>query len=103
MFELRLLSFRNQLGVDNAGQCCGVRTNNENCMGSCMTFFNVCLSHYERKISADPQQSVSCTFGQSETPVIGYNSFNLTSRDSVDNFVNPIRLDFGYSWLVSVA
>ncbi|XP_014672050.1 PREDICTED: delta-like protein B [Priapulus caudatus] len=99
VFELQLISFRNQLGLDNEGECCGVRTSSGSCAGSCMTFFNVCLSHYEKKLSADPQP-VSCTFGQSETSVLRRNSFNLTSRDTLgSSFVNPIRLEFPYSWL----
>ncbi|KAI8482114.1 Delta-like protein 4 [Branchiostoma belcheri] len=92
VFELRLESFSNPTGTTQAGACCGSSGRPEAaCSAPCRTFFRVCLKHYQAHVSPDPP----CTFGSLETPVLGGNSFDI---QDTDNFANPIRLPFSFTW-----
>lgn len=94
-FELQLLSFKNDQGLDSDGNCCNGYRTGTGCSGLCRTFFSICLKHYQATISPDPP----CTFGSITTPRLGDNSFNFS--DSADSFTNPISLPFDFAWPVS--
>ncbi|XP_013393696.1 delta-like protein D isoform X2 [Lingula anatina] len=94
VFELDLLSFKNQQGVNANNNCCNGRKlagSMGPCSQSCRTFFRICLKHYQVHISTDSQ----CTFGEIITPVLGNNSF--IPRHSAE-FHNPSRFPFDFSW-----
>lgn len=101
VFELRLISFKNEHGLNMEGNCCnGVRTSSPYgsgivCSSSCRTFFTVCLTHYQNVIPDDPK----CTFGYVTTDVLGGNNVDFENSDS---FTNPIRFQFeNVTWPVS--
>lgn len=99
LFELRLKSFRNDLGKESLGGCCTERsTQNGTCIGTCKTRFRVCLKHYQAKIDT----TSPCTFGDVVTPVLGDNSFNLTqSQYNSQQSDSSIRFPFDFTWPVS--
>nr|BAK53861.1 delta [Gryllus bimaculatus] len=100
VFELRLKSFRNNLGQRTTlGKCCsGERPASAGgaCAVPCRTRFRVCLKHYQAKI--DP--SSPCTFGDVITPVLGGNNISLedTAPVAEDGFTNPMRFHFEFTW-----
>ena len=80
VFELKLVDFKNNRGVNHEGNCCtGIREGGI-CRETCKTFFRICLNHYQATISPDPK----CTFGEVTTPVIGDNTFQFPP--SLDSF-----------------
>ena len=95
VFEVRILSYINELGLDAEGNCCEKSPKpspldiSQRCSEKCRTFFRICLKHYQVKIDVDNSH---CTFGQYITPVLI--SDNLKLSDS-------IKFDFNFSWPVS--
>ncbi|CAG0912469.1 unnamed protein product [Notodromas monacha] len=80
VFQLRLRSFRNDLGIDNEGRCCsGFPTSTGRCSGFCRTKIRVCLKHYQSNID----HTTPCTFGEYVTPVLGNNSLKFNVDDEV--------------------
>nr|ADK93982.1 delta [Eucidaris tribuloides] len=95
IFELRLNSFTNDQGLDFNGHCCGNTTSDGNtnqCVGSCKTFFSVCLLHFLFEIPEEPTSS-QCTFSHLETPILGENTFPIS-----DGLYNPIQIPFNIDW-----
>ncbi|KAK6181383.1 hypothetical protein SNE40_009243 [Patella caerulea] len=93
VFELKLTSFLNEHGLNYDGNCCnGLRTGGV-CSSTCKTFFRVCLTHYQAKISKNPP----CSFANITTKVLGNNSINFDS-DLAADFINPIQFKFQFSW-----
>nr|AKP06498.1 transmembrane protein delta [Platynereis dumerilii] len=92
VFELQLLSFMNEKGLNADGNCChGYRTGS-GCSESCKTFFKICLKHYQANISPGPP----CTFGSITTGVVGDNTFEFP--DPHPSFSNPISFPFDFAW-----
>lgn len=95
VFELHLTQFRNANGLNADGNCCnGIRTGGK-CSSTCRTFFRICLSHYQAKISEDP----ICTFASLTSPVLGENDLEFQDIPSID-FENPIQFPITFSWPV---
>ncbi|KAL5008933.1 hypothetical protein ScPMuIL_014514 [Solemya velum] len=93
VFELHLTQFRNANGLNADGNCCnGIRTGGK-CSSTCRTFFRICLSHYQAKISEDP----ICTFASLTSPVLGENDLEFQDIPSID-FENPIQFPITFSW-----
>ncbi|XP_077286660.1 uncharacterized protein LOC143911581 [Arctopsyche grandis] len=100
LFELRLKSFKNELGRGRSGGCCvgGPRTSSapassSPCAAPCRTRFRVCLKHYQTNVDT----TSPCTFGDVTTPVLGENNLNMTDSP-VEGFINPIRFPFDFNW-----
>jgi len=96
VFEVRILSYINELGLDSEGNCCESSPkpshqldSSQGCSEKCRTSFRICLKHYQVKIDVD---NSDCTFGQYITPVLV--SDNLKLSDS-------IKFNFNFSWPVS--
>lgn len=99
VFELKLQEFLNKKGIQGNRNCCkgGLTTPYQQC--ECKTFFRVCLKHYQPNANPEPP----CTYGSTVTPVLGSNSFQIPDTLPDGSFTNPIRLNFGFTWPVSVA
>lgn len=80
------------------------------CQNNCKTRFRICLKNYQAEIDLN----TPCTFGAAATPVIGENSFKLTSPMSssaalLENYdtakkgvnIDPIGFPFEFLWPVS--
>lgn len=94
LFQLRLISFKNDFGLDIHGNCCDgspYRTDRQ-CSSPCRTYFKICLFNYVQEIRTDPFPK--CTYGNTTTNIIGNNSFRIPSNDS-DGF---IQLPFDFAW-----
>ncbi|KAG1672481.1 Neurogenic locus protein delta [Nymphon striatum] len=100
LFELRLSSFKNELGRDSLDHCCsGYRTSSGKCSGVCRTSFRVCLKHFQNNIDPKPP----CTYGDIITPVLANNSVqfvdsNHNNKRIITGFTNPIVFPFEFSW-----
>uniref|UniRef100_A0A671KSL8 Delta-like protein n=1 Tax=Sinocyclocheilus anshuiensis TaxID=1608454 RepID=A0A671KSL8_9TELE len=98
VFELKLQEFLNKKGEQGNKNCCkgGLTTPYQQC--ECKTFFRICLKHYQPNASPEPP----CTYGGTVTPVLGSNSFQVPDTLPDGSFTNPIRMNFGFTWPVSV-
>lgn len=95
MFELRLLSFDNEAGKDDAGKCCtgSPAGPSSECSGPCRPRFRVCLKEYQVKIDT----TSPCTFGD----VITSEKDSINGNDTQNGFDNPIAFPFVFNWPVS--
>ncbi|XP_078001352.1 uncharacterized protein LOC144453853 [Glandiceps talaboti] len=93
IFQLKLISFANDHGRNESGQCCSGSTSSDNCESPCRTFFRVCLKHFQAEISYDSD----CLYGEVETPVLGNNTFEIPISDT-EPFTNPIQMPIDFSW-----
>lgn len=98
VFELKLQEFLNKKGVQGNKNCCrgGLTSPYQQC--ECKTFFRICLKHYQPNASPEPP----CTYGGTATPVLGSNSFQVPDSLPDGSFTNPIKMNFGFTWPVSI-
>lgn len=97
LFQLRLLSFTNELALDINGNCCDgspYRTDRQ-CSTLCRTYFKICLFNFVQHIDTEPFPK--CTYGNSTTKILGNNTFEIPTNDSE----GLIQLPFDYAWPVS--
>lgn len=114
-FELQILEIENLRGEVAGGECCGSGSRlrvsrgggsgtssadkedtSTACTIACRTFFKVCLKEYQNNMSAT---SVSCSYGNTSSPVLGANSFTLADPDRANG---KLVIRFKFSWTVSV-
>lgn len=98
VFELKLHEFLNKKGIQGNRNCCKPGTTSLYQQCECKTFFRICLKHYQPNASPEPP----CTYGGAVTPVLGSNSFKVPDTLPDGSFTNPIRMNFGFTWPVSV-
>lgn len=94
LFQLRLLSFTNDLGLDINGNCCdgsAYRTDRQ-CSTPCRTYFKICLFQYMTEINTE--QFPKCTYGNSTTNILGNDTFQIPLNGSE----GLIQLPFDYAW-----
>ncbi|PIK54747.1 delta protein [Apostichopus japonicus] len=94
LFQLRLLSFTNELALDINGNCCDgspYRTDRQ-CSTLCRTYFKICLFNFVQHIDTEPFPK--CTYGNSTTKILGNNTFEIPTNDSE----GLIQLPFDYAW-----
>ncbi|XP_059148224.1 delta-like protein 1 [Physella acuta] len=88
VFELRIESFHNDLGLTSNGTCCSGYRKNGVCSLQCRTYFKVCLTHYQSNIAA--LTNPKCTFANYSTPVVGNNSMDFTTAATSSTFRYPV-------------
>lgn len=89
VFELRLLSVDNPLGLDGRGECCAgppAPRPGAPCPAPCPVRVRACLKHYQAQVDT----TSPCTFGDLVTPVLGSNSLRL----GPEGHLIPFRFDF---------
>lgn len=96
VFELHLVSFRNEHGLNRDGNCCNGIRKSGTCSASCKTFFRICLTHFQRNIPDNP----TCSYATLNTTVLGDNNVDFPS-DLPGNVHNPVRFPISFSWPVS--
>ncbi|XP_061577105.1 protein jagged-1a-like [Cololabis saira] len=93
-FELQISWMQNVKGQLQSGACCdgsGSVADGRCTADQCDTYFRVCLKEYQIKVSPVGP----CSFGVASTPVLGGNSFSLsTSHNNKAKIVMP----FSFPW-----
>ena len=97
--EVVILSIDNDSGELADGDCCHGSRSDAGCTGACHTLFVGCLRQYQSR--ATPEGS--CTFGISDTPILGNSSFELPLDGSgrVENRNATMIFPFEFGWVVS--
>jgi len=95
VFELDLLSFKNDGGLLSDGACCRGPKVSGQCSGSCSTLFRICFKHFERELT----DASDCTYGEHTTAVVGNNTFDFPKDGG--NASTPIKFNFQFAWRVS--
>ncbi|XP_071790865.1 protein jagged-1b-like [Asterias amurensis] len=95
--EVVILSIDNDSGELADGDCCHGSRSDAGCTGACHTLFVGCLRQYQSR--ATPEGS--CTFGISDTPVLGNSSFELPLDGSgrVENRNATMIFPFEFGWV----
>lgn len=96
-FEIQIVSIENARGEISDGTCCGSRSNlhvDHTCRGSCDTYFKICLKQYQSLVT----YRGDCTFGNWTTRVLGGNSF----QNNTSNTVTTVKLPFQFLWPVRI-
>ncbi|XP_077179977.1 protein jagged-2 isoform X2 [Paroedura picta] len=99
-FEVQINSVKNVNGELLNGECCdGVKNpQNLDCSrNECDTYVKVCLKEYQSKITP----TGACNYGSGSTPVLGGNTFYLTSRSlhqGRSQEMGRIVINFQFAW-----
>lgn len=99
---MQINSVKNVNGELLNGECCdGVKNpQNLDCTrNECDTYVKVCLKEYQSKITP----TGACNYGSGSTPVLGGNTFYLTSRglhQGRSQDMGRIVINFQFAWPV---